>query len=88
MLGRLGERRPVALVLEDLHRADAATRALVRFLSRIARDQRLAIIASDQPDIVPRDDPWANDLAAIVVRAAPLGPTRAGARSTGTTWPP
>jgi DNA-binding CsgD family transcriptional regulator/tetratricopeptide (TPR) repeat protein len=65
MLGRLGERRPVALVLEDLHRADAATRALVRFLSRIALDQRLAIIASDQPDIVPRDDPWANDLAAI-----------------------
>ena len=69
MLGRLGERRPVALVLEDLHRSDAATRALVRFLSRIARDQRLAIVASDQPDIVPRDDPWANDLAAIV--AAP-----------------
>ena len=69
MLGRLGERRPVALVLEDLHRSDAATRALVRFLSRIARDQRLAIVASDQPDIVPRDDPWAADLAAIA--AAP-----------------
>ena len=72
MLGRLGERRPVALVLEDLHRADAATRALVRFLSRIARDQRLAIIASDQPDIVPRDDPWSSDLAAIAAAPRPL----------------
>ena len=69
MLGRLGDRQPVALILEDLHRADAATRALVRLLSRIARDQRLAIIASDQPDIVPRDDPWSSDLAAIA--AAP-----------------
>ena len=59
MLGRLGERRPVVLVLEDLHRADAATRALVTFL---ARDRRATsawpIIGSDQPDIVPRDDPW------------------------------
>ena len=72
MLGRLGERRPVALILEDLHRADAATRALVRFLSRIARDQRLAIIASDQPDIVPRDDPWSSDLAAIAAAPRPL----------------
>ncbi len=72
MLGRLGERRPVALILEDLHRADAATRALVRFLSRIARDQRLAIIASDQPDIVPRDDPWSGDLAAIAAAPRPV----------------
>jgi len=72
MLGRLGERRPVVLVLEDLHRADAATRALVRFLSRIAGDQRLAIIVSDQPDIVPRDDPWAIDLAAIASVRRPV----------------
>ena len=72
LLGRMGDRHPVALVLEDLHRADAATRALVRFLSRIARDQRLAIIASDQPDIVPRDDPWSSDLAAIAAAPRPL----------------
>lgn len=72
LLARLGERRPVALVLEDLHRADAATRALVRFLSRVARDQRLVIVASDQPDIVPHDDPWANDVAAIAAAPRPL----------------
>ena len=37
LLGRLGEDRPVVLVLEELHRADAATRALVTFLARISR---------------------------------------------------
>lgn len=72
MLGRLGARRPVALVLEDLHRADAATRALVLFLSRFAHDNRLAIIVSDQPDIVPHDDPWSNDLAVIASAPRPL----------------
>ena len=58
LLGRLGERQPVVLVLEDLHLADAATRALVTFLARISRDQRLAIIGTHQPDVVARDDPW------------------------------
>ena len=65
LLGRLGERRPVVLALEDLHRADAATRALVTFLSRISRDQRLAIVGTHQPDVVGRDDPWMADLEAI-----------------------
>ena len=65
VLGRLGERQPVALVLEDLHRSDAATRALVTFLVRVARDQRLAIVVTDQPDVVSRDHPWTDDLASI-----------------------
>ncbi len=63
VLGRLGERRPVALVLQGLHRSDAATRALVTFLIRVARDQRLAIVVTDQPDLVSRDHPWTEDLA-------------------------
>ena len=46
VLGRLGERRPVLLVIEDLHRADAGTRTLVTFLARIARLQRLAIVGT------------------------------------------
>ena len=58
------------MILEDLHRSDAATRALVTFLIRIARDQRLAILVTDQPDVVPRDHPWTEDLAAI--SSAPL----------------
>jgi DNA-binding CsgD family transcriptional regulator/tetratricopeptide (TPR) repeat protein len=74
VLGRLGEDSPVLLVVEDLHRADAATRALVTFLARISRDQRLAIIGTYQPDVVGRDDPWLADLAAITT--GPRPPTR------------
>jgi len=57
---------PLVLVLEDLHLADAATRALVTFLARISRDQRLAIVGTHQPDVVSRDDPWMADLDAIL----------------------
>ena len=66
LLGRLGEQRPVVLVLEDLHLADAASRALVTFLARVAQEQRLAIIGTHQPDVVARDDPWTSDLAAML----------------------
>jgi DNA-binding CsgD family transcriptional regulator/tetratricopeptide (TPR) repeat protein len=72
MLGRLGERRPIVLVLEDVHRADAATRALVTFLAGIASDQQLALIVSDQPDILPRDDPWVSAVASIAAAPRPL----------------
>ena len=54
VLGRLGERSPVVLIIEDLHHADAATRALVTFLARIARHQRLAVVATYQPDAIYR----------------------------------
>ena len=71
LLGRLGERHPVVLVLEDLHLADAATRALVTFLARISRDQRLAIVGTHQPDVVARDDSWMTDLEAILTGSRP-----------------
>ncbi len=73
-VGRLGERQPVLLVMEDLHRADAATRTLVTFLARIARSQRLAIVGTFQGDALRRDDPWAVDLAALA--RAPRSPAR------------
>ena len=73
-IGRLGERRPVLLVMEDLHRADAGTRTLFGFLARIARAQRLAIVGTYQGDAYRRDDPWAADLGALA--AAPRPPTR------------
>ena len=74
VVGRLAERRPVMLVMEDLHRADAGTRTLVTFLARIARHQRMAIIATSQPDAIRYDDPWAADLADLA--AAPRPPAR------------
>src|SRR5918995_1570635 len=64
-LGRLAEQRPVALVLEDLHHADAATRDLVTFLARIARNQRLCLVATWQPDELTRAHPLVTDLARI-----------------------
>jgi DNA-binding CsgD family transcriptional regulator/tetratricopeptide (TPR) repeat protein len=64
-LGRLGERAPILLILEDLHRADPATRALATFLARIAADQRLALVLTDQPDVVTRDAPWASAVAEL-----------------------
>ncbi|MDO8485278.1 MAG: LuxR C-terminal-related transcriptional regulator [Candidatus Limnocylindrales bacterium] len=72
LLGRLGAQQPVVLILEDLHRADAATRTLFTFLARIARTQRLAIIGTHQPDVVMRDDPWAADLATLASAPQPI----------------
>ena len=43
LVGRVGSTAPVALVLEDLHWADAATRDLTAFLARNARDERLCV---------------------------------------------
>jgi DNA-binding CsgD family transcriptional regulator/tetratricopeptide (TPR) repeat protein len=74
VLGRLGERRPILLVIEDLHRADAGTRTLVSFLARIARAQRLAIVGTYQADAIRRDDPWAIDLRSL--EGAPRQPQR------------
>ena len=79
MLGRLGEQRPVLLVLEDVHRADAATRALVTFLARIARDQRLALVVSHQPDEVTRTDPWPAERAVIEAAPRAVQPVTIGA---------
>ncbi len=73
-IGRLGERRPVLLVMEDLHRADHGTRKLFGFLARIARTQRIAIVGTYQGDAIRRHDPWAADLDALA--SAPRSPTR------------
>jgi DNA-binding CsgD family transcriptional regulator/tetratricopeptide (TPR) repeat protein len=55
--GRLGETRPVTLVIEDLHWADPSTRDLVRFLIRSATRERLALIATYRTDELHRRHP-------------------------------
>ena len=72
LLGRLGADQPVVLILEDMHRADAATRALLTFLARIASSQRFALIVTHQPDVVMRDDPWAAVLATLAATPQPI----------------
>ena len=64
-LGRLAAERPVVLVLEDLQRADAATRAFATFVARIARDERIALVLTYQPDRLTREHPLRENLAVI-----------------------
>ena len=65
VLGRLGERQPVMLVLEDLHHADAGTRALATFLAQVQRPHRVCFVATYQPDEVTRSHPLSADVIAM-----------------------
>ena len=67
LLERLGEQRPVVLLLEDLHHADAATRGLLSFLARASRGQRVAVLASYQPDRLLRSNPLRAALSGMVL---------------------
>jgi DNA-binding CsgD family transcriptional regulator/tetratricopeptide (TPR) repeat protein len=73
VVGRLSERQPVLVLLEDLHDADAGTRALVTFLSRVRRPHRVCFIGT-----------WASD---ELVRDHPLTATLAEATTGEGTWP-
>jgi len=64
-LGRMGERRPIALVVEDLHHADAATREFVTFLGRTAKERRLCLVGTWQPDQLTRSHPLGANLTRI-----------------------
>jgi DNA-binding CsgD family transcriptional regulator/tetratricopeptide (TPR) repeat protein len=56
LLERLGQRQPVAVLIEDLHHADSATRGLVTFLARVTRGQRVMLLSTYQPDQLLRTD--------------------------------
>jgi DNA-binding CsgD family transcriptional regulator/tetratricopeptide (TPR) repeat protein len=81
VLGRLGERQPVMLVLEDLHHADAGTRAFATFLAQVQRHHRVCFVASFQPDELTRSHPLTADIVAMTdarrpaerLRIEPLG---------------
>ncbi|HTK45831.1 MAG TPA: LuxR C-terminal-related transcriptional regulator [Patescibacteria group bacterium] len=79
LLERAGERRPILLVLEDLHHADAGTRGLATFLARVARPARLCLVLSYSVDRIARGHPLLPELSAITSSADPparleLGP--------------
>ena len=75
VVGRLAGRHPVLFLLEDLHEADAATRAFVSFMSRIRRAQRVCLIGTWQPDELTRDHPLTRNLAEMA-GAPDRGPAR------------
>ncbi len=64
-LGRVAEERPLVLVLEDLHVADAATRAFATFVARLARNERITLVLTYQPDRLTREHPLRESLAVI-----------------------
>ena len=64
-LGRVAEMRPIVLVIEDLHLADAATRAFATFVARIARHERITLVLSFEPDRLTREHPLRENLAVI-----------------------
>ena len=57
LLGRLSVRRPVMLVLEDLHWADQSTRELVAFLVRSLHGVRVLLLATYRSDELNRRHP-------------------------------
>ncbi|MEV1114580.1 AAA family ATPase [Actinosynnema sp. NPDC049800] len=57
LLGELAEERPVLLVLEDLHWADASTRYLLSFLFSRLRAQRLLVVGTYRSDDLHRSHP-------------------------------
>jgi DNA-binding CsgD family transcriptional regulator/tetratricopeptide (TPR) repeat protein len=57
LLGDLSADAPVLLVFEDLHWADASTRDLLTFLSRVLRSERVALIGTYRTDDLHRRHP-------------------------------
>jgi predicted ATPase/DNA-binding CsgD family transcriptional regulator len=82
LLTELAAAAPVLLVLEDLHWADASTRDLVTFLSRMLHRERVALIGTYRTDDLHRRHPLRPVVAelqrlpsVISVDLAPLDPT-------------
>ena len=68
LLAELAEQAPVLLILEDLHWADASTRDLLTFLSRMLHRERVVIIMTYRTDDLHRRHP----LRAVVADLARL----------------
>jgi len=65
LLDRLGRDEPVLLAIEDLHWADSSTRALLVFLARSLRAERVLVAASYRPDELHRRHPLRSLLAEL-----------------------
>jgi DNA-binding CsgD family transcriptional regulator len=89
-LGALVARRPLVLLLEDLHWADPASLDLLRVVGRGIADLPLLLLASYRTEEVARDHPLAARLPTLVREARPgrldlrpLGREAIGALVTG-----
>ncbi len=82
LLTELAAANPVLLVLEDLHWADASTRDLITFLSRMLHRERVALIGTYRSDDLHRRHPLRPVVAELqrlpsvtTVDLAPLAPS-------------
>ena len=57
LFGRLGERAPLVLVIEDLHWADRSTRDFLTFAVRALRQEKLVLVATYRSDELHRRHP-------------------------------
>jgi hypothetical protein len=57
LLEHVAERRPVVVVLEDMHWADSSTRELLGFLVRSLRDTRVLLVLTYRTDEMTRTHP-------------------------------
>jgi DNA-binding CsgD family transcriptional regulator/tetratricopeptide (TPR) repeat protein len=57
VLDELAREAPVLLVIEDLHWADASTRAFLRFLAAALADEAILVVATYRPDELHRRHP-------------------------------
>ena len=80
MLAELAARRPVLLVLEDLHWADRSTRDLLTFLSRVLHREKVAVVVTYRTDDLHRRHPLRPLVAELLrlpsvtaIELAPLG---------------
>ncbi|MFF5263006.1 BREX system ATP-binding domain-containing protein [Actinomadura viridis] len=85
LLGELGRRSPVVLVLEDLHWADRSTRHLLTFLSRVLQHERVCLIGTYRSDDLHRRHPLRPVVAELLrlpdvtaVEVGPFGPDETG----------
>ena len=90
LLTELAAAAPVLLVLEDLHWADASTRDLVTFLSRMLHRERVALIGTYRTDDLHRRHPLRPVIAellrlpsVIAVDLTPLSPSALAEHLTG-----
>jgi DNA-binding CsgD family transcriptional regulator/tetratricopeptide (TPR) repeat protein len=65
VLSRLGQERPVALVIEDVHWADSASLDLIAFLVRNQRSERLATVVTFRSGELPTEHPVRARLAEL-----------------------
>jgi tetratricopeptide (TPR) repeat protein len=83
LLSELAADGPVLLVIEDLHWADATTRHLVTFLTRMLHRERVAIIGTYRTDDLHRRHPLRDVIAELLrlpmVALVELGPLSATA---------